>query len=150
DFTHRDFLGPKGTRFVRIWDQGGTLRPPPKYKSETTGKPKFDYGSEITSTQIDAALEQERAGRKAGKPFIPARELEPQSQMIPGSHGTHVASIAAGNSGVCPDAWIAGVLISLPEDDLDRRKSFYDSSRIIDAVEYLVAVAKDLGSQLGL
>jgi subtilisin family serine protease len=152
DFTHPDFLRDKDgsvqSRFVRIWDQGGTLRKPPGYTTATAGELKFNYGSEITGKQIDAALAQERNGRANGTAFIPARELEPQSQMIPGSHGTHVTSIAAGNSGVCPDALIAGVLISLP--DLDRRKSFYDSSLIIDAVEYLLAVAKDLGQELGL
>ena len=31
-----------------------------------------------------------------------------------GSHGTHVASIAAGNRGVCRNAFLAGVLIDLP------------------------------------
>jgi len=153
DFTHPDFLRVDNekvtSRFVRIWDQGGTLRKPPKYKS-STGEPKFDYGSEITGRHLDAALAQEQAGRKTGTTFIPPRELEPQSQMVSGSHGTHVASIAAGNSGVCPDAYIAGVLISLPEADQDRRKSFYDSSRIVDAVEYLTSVAKDLGKDLGL
>src|SRR5262249_41179098 len=135
DFTHSDFLreanGTLRSRFVRIWDQGGELRSPPKYKSETTGKLRFDYGWEITAAHIEADLAQERGGREGGTSFIPARELEPQSQMVSGSHGTHVASIAAGNSGLCPDAWIAGVLISLPESDLDRRKSFYDSSRIV-------------------
>lgn len=153
DFTHPDFLsqtnGKLRSRFFRIWDQGGTLRNPPKFKSEA-GKPKFDYGSEIRQKHIEAAIVQERQGQKSGQPYIPARELEPQSQMVPGSHGTHVASIAAGNSGVCPDAWIAGVLVSLPESDLDRQKSFYDSSRIVDAVEYLTAVARELGDELGL
>jgi subtilisin family serine protease len=154
DFTHPDFIRMANqkisSRFVRIWDQGGSLRTPPKYRDETSGKLKFDYGSEITGRHIEAALKQEQEGRKTGAEFIPARELEPQSQMVPGSHGTHVASIAAGNSGVCPDAYVAGVLISLPDVDLDRRKSFYDSSRIIDAVEYLTSVAKDLGNELGL
>jgi subtilisin family serine protease len=151
DFTHPDFIvtkdGKTGSRFVRIWDQGGALRTPPKYKDDATGKLKFDYGSEITGRNIEAALQQEQAG---GAGVIPARELEPQSQMIQGSHGTHVTSIAAGNSGVCPDAYIAAVLISLPEADRDRRKSFYDSSRIVDALEYLAAVARDLGTELGL
>jgi subtilisin family serine protease len=154
DFTHPDFLIESKkrvrSRFFRIWDQGGTLRTPPKYKSETTGDLKFNYGSEITQSHIENAIKQERVARKAGKSFIPARDVEPQSQMAPGSHGTHVASIAAGNSGICPDARIAGVLISLPEEDLDRRKSFYDSSRIVDAVEYLMAVAKDLTAELKL
>jgi subtilisin family serine protease len=154
DFTHPDFLRVDNqkirSRFVRIWDQSGTLRTPPKYKSPVSGKLRFDYGSEIMGRHIEAALVQEQAGRTAGKPYIPARELEPQSQMAPGSHGTHVASIAAGNSGVCPDAYIAGVLISLPEADQDRRKSFYDSSRIVDAVEYLTSTAAALGEELGL
>lgn len=153
DFSHPDFLTEKkdgaGSRFFRIWDQGGTLRTPPKYESEK-GKLKFNYGSEITQSHIEKAINAEREARKAGTPFIAARDVEPQSQMVPGSHGTHVASIAAGNSGVCPDAWIAGVLVSLPEADMDRRKSFYDSSRIVDAVEYLMAVAKDLTAELKL
>ena len=33
--------------------------------------------------------------------------------------------------------FIAGVLIDLPRDDVDRRRSFYDSTRIAHAVEYL-------------
>jgi subtilisin family serine protease len=64
--------------------------------------------------------------------------------MVEGSHGTHVASIAAGNRGVCRNAQIAGVLISLPKEDEDRRLSFYDSSRLADAVDYLLALGEEL------
>lgn len=135
DFTHPDFLDKKGrTRFVRIWDQGGTTRPSPAAK-------QFSYGSEIEQGHLNAAL---AAARKFK---IPAYELEPQSQMEPGSHGTHVASIAAGNSGVCPHAMLAGVLISLPSADQDRRKSFYDSTRVADAVDYLIAYAEELSKK---
>jgi subtilisin family serine protease len=63
--------------------------------------------------------------------------------MVLGSHGTHVASIAAGNLGICRNALIAGVLISLPYEDLDRRKSFYDSTRLAHAVQYLINIAED-------
>ena len=35
--------------------------------------------------------------------------------------------------------------MSLPDDDLERRKSFYDSTRVAHAVDYLVALAKELG-----
>jgi subtilisin family serine protease len=76
---------------------------------------------------------------------LPATALEPQSQMAPSSHGTHVASIAAGNLGVCPDALIAAVLISLPQEDYDRRKSFYDSTRLAHAVDYLFELGKEYG-----
>jgi subtilisin family serine protease len=64
--------------------------------------------------------------------------------MVEKSHGTHVASIAAGRRGVCPAAYLAGVLISLPEGDEDRRQSFYDSTRIAHAVDYLVDLATEL------
>jgi subtilisin family serine protease len=147
DFAHPDFLvtasdGGQNTRFVRIWDQGGKSRKPPRYPGK--GKDlKYGYGSEIRAEHMNKAI-ADQANLK-----LPAAELEPQSQMIPGSHGTHVSSIAAGNKGVCPHALIAGVLIALPEADLDRRKSFYDSSRLVDAFEYLLDVADELGTERG-
>ena len=136
DFSHPDFLDAKGkTRFVTIWDQGGTGRPSPK------GSPQFNYGSELRQDHLNAAI------ASSPKLKIPAYELEPQSQMEAGSHGTHVASIAAGNRGVCSPAMIAGVLVSLPKEDSDRRKSFYDSTRIADAVDYLIRLSQGLSAQ---
>jgi subtilisin family serine protease len=132
DFAHPDFLDANGrTRFLSIWDQGGDLHAPPK---------RFGYGSEITSDPMDAAI---AASKKKGG--LPATMLEQQSQQGDGSHGTHVASIAAGNSGVCPKARIAAVLINVPQQGdrlLERRATFSDSSRIVHAVEYLLAVAE--------
>lgn len=139
DFSHPDFIDSKGkTRFVRIWDQGaaeGASRPSPK------GSPQFDYGAEFHQKHLNAAISASRRLK------IPAYELERQSQMSINSHGTHVASIAAGNHGVCSKAMIASVLISLPEGDTDRRQSFYDSTRIADAVDYLIAVADELARE---
>ncbi|HLA08599.1 MAG TPA: S8 family serine peptidase [Anaerolineales bacterium] len=133
DFSHPDFLNARGkTRFVRIWDQAGTTRPSPK------GSKQFAYGSEFSQDHLNAAI------AAAPKLKIPAYELERQSQMEAGSHGTHVASIAAGNRGVCANAMLAGVLISLPKADQDRRQSFYDSTRIADAVDYLIHLADGL------
>lgn len=133
DFAHPDFLDRQGrTRFARIWDQGGNTRPSPK------GAP-FRYGAEIQRKHMNAAI---KASASDG---LPATELEPQSQMTAGSHGTHVASIAAGNHGVCPEATIAAVLVSLPASDWERRSSFYDSTRLVHAVEYLLQVAKEEG-----
>lgn len=132
DFAHPDFLDANGrTRFLSIWDQGGNLHAAP---------PRFGYGSEITAAHMNAAVAA--AKKKNG---LPATMLEPQSQQGDGSHGTHVTSIAAGNSGVCPKAQIAAVLIDVPTqaDQLkERRTTFSDSSRIVHAVEYLLEVAR--------
>ncbi|MCX2933390.1 S8 family serine peptidase [Mycobacterium sp. CVI_P3] len=133
DFAHPDFLDENGqTRFVAIWDQGGDFRPPPA---------GFSRGSEFRRKHLNAAIKD---AKKPGLP--PATWIEQQSQMQPGSHGTHVASIVAGNSGVCPKAKIAAVLLDVPapKDDLERRRStFSDTSSIIHAVEYLLAIAKE-------
>jgi subtilisin family serine protease len=135
DFAHEDFLDADGkTRFVRIWDQGGDTRPSPA---------PFTYGAELRNEHLDHAI--------ASSPEVglPATELERQSQMQEGAHATHVASIAGGNRGVCREAWIAGVLISIPEEDEDRRRSFYDSTRLAHAVDYLLSVADELSAEHG-
>jgi subtilisin family serine protease len=130
DFSHPDFVDADGnTRFLSIWDQGGDARNPPDNH-------QFNYGSEFTRAHLNAAIR----GAKNAK--LPPYEIERQSQRAPESHGTHVSSIAAGNRGVCPNADIAAVLIDIPPEDMDRRKSFYDSTRLADAVDYLVAVAR--------
>jgi len=134
DFAHPDFLaeGGKKTRFIRIWDQGGDSRSSPNAD-------QFNYGAEFRQEHLDNAI---AASKTKG---LPATDLERQSQVVEGSHATHVASIAAGNRGVCRRAKIAGVLISLPREDQDPRLSFYDSSRLADAVDYLLALAEELG-----
>ncbi len=136
DFAHEDFLDAQGkTRFLSIWDQGGNSRKPPS----ANGKKRFTYGSELTQALMNKAI----AAQKAGD--FPATLVEQQSQQSEGSHGTHVTSIAAGNSGVCPKADIAAVLISVPmlEDSIEeRRTTFTDTTRIVDAVEYLLEIAQ--------
>lgn len=137
DFAHEDFLdGNNQTRWVRIWDQGGSFRPPP------TG---FAYGSEFTHDHLQEAIRQESAGG------FTATDFEPQSQRSVGSHATHVASIAAGERGVCPHALLAGVLIDVPlagDEREQRRFTFTDTSRIAHAVDYLVALAEELNRVL--
>lgn len=129
DFAHSDFLDARGkTRFFSIWDQGGNGRQPPD---------GFTYGSELTQKLMNDAL---RDGARIG---APATLIEKQSSMVPGSHGTHVASIAAGNSGICRNAAIAGVLVSIPKEERDRRKSFYDSTRIAHAIDYILKIAEN-------
>jgi subtilisin family serine protease len=137
DFSHPDFLrSDSTTRFNRIWDQGGSFRETP---------PHIGYGCEFTQEQMNAAIRVEVQGG------LPATEIERQSQRDPGSHATHVASIAAGNKGICSQAEIIGVLVDVPApvDERERRAfTFSDSSRIIDAIEYLVTVANELGKPI--
>ena len=138
DFAHPDFLDAKGkTRWVSIWDQGGDARSSP-------AGVQFSYGAEFKKAELDAAL---AAAPALG---VPACEVERQSQQVEGSHGTHVASTAAGNRGICRRSPIAGVLIALPEGDEDRRTSFYDSTRIADAIDYLVAVAASMKKRISI
>ncbi|MGZ8998932.1 MAG: S8 family serine peptidase, partial [Allosphingosinicella sp.] len=138
DFAHPDFMDDQGkSRIVAIWDQGGDAFDPPNLtvtgakSGRSTG-----YGSEIRKEDIEQALGE------APKAKLSPHDLAPQSQRSRGSHGTHVASIAAGRSGVCKRARIAAVMIALPDADLDRRSSFYDTTRIVDGIEYLFAVAE--------
>ena len=139
DFSHADLLDDRGkTRFVRIWDQGGDARPSP-HDRDASFDAQFEYGAEFQAADLDRAL---AAAPTLG---LPATDIEPQSQRAEGSHATHVASIAAGNRGVCRRAKIAGVLISLPQEDQDKRLSFYDSSRLADAVDYLLRLGEKLG-----
>ena len=131
DFAHSDFLDDVGgTRFVRIWDQGSEFRPPPA---------GFSFGAEFRKSQLDSAI----AGANNGG--IPAVWKERQSQLTMGSHGTHVAGIAAGKHGVCRNAEIAGVLIDVPmpaNPEDARRQTFSDSSRIVAAIDYLWQLAE--------
>lgn len=130
DFAHPDFLNADGTtRFIRIWDQGGDLHKPP------TG---FNYGVEFTKEHMDKAI---AAAKTMG---APATELEKQSYTEVGSHATHVTSIATGKSGAFPYAHIAAVSIAMKKGDMDRRKSFYDASCVLHAIEYLLAVAEEM------
>lgn len=135
DFAHPDFIDKNGTRFLKIWDQGSSFRKPPK---------GFDYGSEFLKTHLDAAI------KNAPLVKVPATELERQSVRTVGSHATHVASIAAGKSGVFPSAGIVGVSIALKKSDMDRRKSFYDSACLVHAVNYLLGTAKEMGMPISI
>lgn len=75
---------------------------------------------------------------------IGATDLLRQSVQTPGAHATHVASIAAGRRGVCPDAALAGVLIALSDDERDRRATLFDSTRLAHAIEYLFELGASL------
>lgn len=138
DFSHPDFLDGEGqTRFLRIWDQGGTTRRYPDRK-------KFAYGSEILQKHMNKAIAQ------SGRLGLAPHELEPQSQRSRSSHATHVASIAAGNHGVCPEAGIIGVSLALADEDMDRRRTFFDATRLVHAIDYILEVADREGRPVAI
>jgi len=117
DYTHEAFLDASGKcRISRLWEQGGASDSHPAPE-------KFGYGIELT----DAADIMAAGGDVSGN-----------------SHGTHVASIAAGSSnfrdglyaGVAPDAEI--VLVSM--DAIDG-----DNASLADAMAYIFDYAEEVG-----
>ena len=135
-FAHEDFLNDDGsTRIERIWDMGGNHRPSPAGRK---------YGAEFRKEHLDAAIE---VSKTIG---VPPYAIEKQRHQMPGSHATHVTSIAAGNRGICREAAIACVMLDLAPEDADRRRSFYDSVRVAHAIDYLLDVARELGTERGL
>lgn len=146
DFAHPDFIRDGKTRFLSIWDQRKHRRKPPSVRRGARFE-AFNFGSEILKEDMDKAIATAAAGK------LPAVVLEPQSQASRSSHATHVASIAAGNNGVCPAADIAAVLLDVPFDAKDpeeRRRTFADSTRLVLAVEYLLEVARQAGKPISI
>jgi subtilisin family serine protease len=143
DITHPAFLDDDGkTLFAHIWDQ--TEQAParaPKSPAEVqrgAAWKKFAYGHEFDRGHINRALA--RSGKfaywRAGLP-----------NTAPGSHGTHVASIAAGNVGICRHAVLAGVVFArnpVGDSTTTRDVNRGDGERLRDAIEYLRAVAAEL------
>jgi len=133
DFAHPDFLEDGKTRFLRIWDQGAPegsiLGPPPD---------GYGYGAELDKERMDKAI----AWSKARK--IAATDLLEQTVQQSGAHATHVASIAGGNTSVCPGAGLVAVSIALAPDEATRQLSLYDSTRLAHAVDYLFSLSEKL------
>lgn len=134
DFGHPDFLHRDGTtRFEAIWDQG--------HQKDTATRatdvlPGVGYGRIIDKSAMDKAIAD------AGSAGVAPSDFLSQSVETPGSHGTHVASIAAGNSGACPHAMIVGVSIAPGGESLERTQSFFDSTRLAHAVDFILDLGK--------
>ncbi|NBT20390.1 MAG: hypothetical protein EBT00_16705, partial [Proteobacteria bacterium] len=87
DFTHEDFKNPDGTsRILAIWDQGlsGAGTTAIDNEGDDRDAPKFNDGVVCLRAQLGTS------------PNCAHKDMN--------GHGTHVASIAAGNLGVAPKA----------------------------------------------
>jgi subtilisin family serine protease len=133
DIAHPNVRNPDDTtRILHLWRQGAPRSP--------ESPPDFGYGKAYDHVTIDAAL-------AAGEPY---GRLMGQVKPRPGSHGTHVMDIAAGNGraagthpGVAPKADIIFVDVALDDDDglLD----LGSSAQLLDAVRYVFQKADALG-----
>lgn len=143
DVSHPDFMINDKTLFARIWDQNeeapqGAPEDPAEIRQGRPEWADFTYGHEFDRDHIDQAIA--KSGRfaywRAGFPTT-----------VPGSHGTHVASIAGGNNGICPNAILAGVVFARQPGKkpvTTRDMNHGDGERLRHAIMYLRALAEEL------
>ncbi len=129
DWTHLDFVndGPNTSRILAIWDQtisshvGGAF---------PTG---FSYGAEYSNASITAKLQ-------GGANTINTTDTN--------GHGTHVAGIAAGDgtatNGAIPSGTFRGMA---PSADIVVVRTTFDTSDVIDGVNYVIAQAAAAGKR---
>ena len=121
DFSHPDFRKKTDntqTRILSIWDQR---------KSGGTTPQNYNYGSEYTQAQINAALSNPNS-------------LNTQDSS---GHGTHVAGSAAGLRGMAPDAeiiFVTGLLNWASDSTL-----FQDTKSLLDGLNYIKEKAAAAG-----
>jgi hypothetical protein len=132
DFAHQNFRRGDGTtRLSALWDQD----------APASASSPFGYGREHLPSAINLALQ--RPNPYAALGYDPT---EFDDDTDPGSHGTHVMDIAAGNGrgtsvpGVAPNADLIFVNISHaldPQGAAVVGKSFGDSVRLLEAAKYI-------------
>lgn len=130
DFDHPGMKHPDGTtRVIALWDQRGRPRRPNRY----------GYGTIYRKVDIDRALST--AAPYAALGYVPADADASRA----GTHGAHVADIAAGNGrgggpeGIAPRAAI--VFVHLATHSTAGLANLGDSARILEAVDFIARVA---------
>jgi subtilisin family serine protease len=133
DFAHKNFRDAAlRSRVLAIWNQSGA----------PTASSPFGFGRLHVKAEIDAALT--KRDPYAALSYGPARD---RPGLPPGTHGTHVMDIAAGNGlgsgtpGVAPAANI--LFVDLASTDVPWEgpevvgKSFGDSVQLLEAVRFI-------------
>jgi subtilisin family serine protease len=139
DFKHPSFKKGDQTRLLYLWDQNGkkgTRKPKPK---------NYTNGVEYDRDRINQALAKNQASGTAD-PSYADLDYFPLEE----AHGTHVMSIAAGNSpgllGVAPEADLIFVHTGRPTDPQKYELGSLGSSNyLFDAVNYIFEKAQELG-----
>jgi subtilisin family serine protease len=135
DYTLADFRDDAGTRIEFLWDQ--SLQPQDGEQAPVG----FGYGVEYNRAAIDRALRQ-------GDPFQVVRH-----RPEPGSHGTHVLGIAAGNGRSADGQFPAGLYVGMaPRATIlfvqpalaGPERTLTDSTRVVDAMSYIFQKARAL------
>ncbi|MDD5304477.1 MAG: S8 family serine peptidase, partial [Elusimicrobia bacterium] len=131
DYTHKDFInsGPNTSRILSIWDQTISTH-------DTTGgpfPPGFNYGVEYTNAQLTTKIQ-------GGGGTINTKDTN--------GHGTHVASIAAGNGNdtnlVIPAGTFKGMA---PLADIVFVRTTFGTADVVDGVNYIIAKAAAAGKR---
>jgi subtilisin family serine protease len=142
DYRHRSFRKNDGTsRILAIWDQ--SLKP----EAEETSPAPFNYGVEYLQEAINSAL-------RSAEPLLKVRHAD-----VAPFHGTHVAGIAAGGGqppdggglrfvGAAPDADL--ILVANTRGQAKNPGSFGDSADTLDAVQYILQIAANLGRPVAI
>lgn len=120
DYRHREFLNPDGSsRILYLWDQMAVGTPP-------TG---YTMGREFTQEDLNQSLSEGGAAVTADT----------------SGHGTAVAAIAAGNSGVAYESELIVVRLGQP-----RAESFPRTTELMQAVNYVVEKAVEIGRPVAI
>lgn len=141
DYFHPDFRKEDGrTRIVAMWDQTAVLDDDTGQRVPPSG---FLQGLEYTEEDLNQAL--------AANSREEALKLVPEFDA--GGHGTQVLGIAAGNGrasggryrGVAPQSELIVVKMGMPKE-----RSFPRTTELMQAVEYVIRKAEQLGKPVVL
>ena len=120
DYKHQEFLNPDGSsRILYLWDQMAVGTPP-------TG---YTMGREFTQEDLNQSLSEDRDAVTADT----------------SGHGTAVAAIAAGNSGVAYESELIVVRLGQP-----RTESFPRTTELMQAVNYVIEKAVEIGRPVAI